>query len=252
MMKRIILLLLVLLVFIIAAACSDENASYKSIESANSTSSAIDLDSEASVRDNNPKGNRQSVIADSDISSFIPEGWHILNGYGESKVEGDLNKDGISDVAVALEGTSTSEEAALRMLIILLTNKDKSYSISIKAEKAILRTDEGGVMGDPFMGLEIDRGSLLINHCGGSAWRWSNAYRFRFQDDGWYLIGATKDWFHAVSSAGRLYEDINLLTGEYIRIETDDNGVEKKAMSNKGKKELVNLIDFDINGERQF
>ncbi|HYF81528.1 MAG TPA: hypothetical protein VEB00_00665 [Clostridia bacterium] len=251
-MKRIILLLFGLLVFIVAVACSDENAPYISIKPANSTSTTIELDSEASVEDNNSKGNEQSGIVDSDISSFIPEGWHILNGYGESKVEGDLNKDGISDVAVVVEGISTSEEAAPRMLIIALGNEDKSYSLSIKAEKTILRADEGGVMGDPFMGLEIDRGSLLINHYGGSAWRWSNTYRFRFQDDGWYLIGATKDWFHAVSSAGRLYEDFNLLTGDYIRIETDENGVEKEVKSNRGKKELVNLIDFDTNGERQF
>lgn len=186
-------------------------------------------------------------------NSLIPKGWHLAEAYGDSKVEGDLNADGIADLAFVIEENKIGESAPQRLLLIAIGNKDdESYTLKVTADNAILRADEGGVMGDPFMGLSIDRGSLLISHYGGSSWRWDNTYRFRYQNDGWYLIGATEDWFHTVSSADRKYEDINLITGDYIKIETDENGKEKKTEGNRGKKELVNLLDFDVNGERQF
>lgn len=186
------------------------------------------------------------------LNSLIPKGWHLVEAYGESKIEGDLNADGIADLALVIEENNTDQSAPQRLLLIAIGKEDNSYSLAVTADKAILRADEGGIMGDPFVGLSIDRGSLLISHQGGSAWRWSNTYRFRYQNDGWYLIGATEDWFHTQSSAGREYEDINLITGDYIKIETDENGKEIKTQGNREKKELVNLLDFNISGQRQF
>ncbi|WP_425446159.1 hypothetical protein [Dethiothermospora halolimnae] len=187
-----------------------------------------------------------------DISGFIPKGWHLLDTSGDSKVEGDLNGDEITDIAFVIEGDKEEELGAPRTLMIITGNPDGTYTLAAKGEKVILRKYGGGIMGDPFMGLSINRGSLLVGHYGGSAWRWGKSYRFRYEGDGWYLIGATEDWFHAVSNRGKKYEDINLLTGDYKMIETDDNGVEKHTEGNRGKKKLVNLVDFDTNGDRQF
>ncbi|WP_171647940.1 hypothetical protein [Paenibacillus phytorum] len=65
--------------------------------------------------------------------------------------------------------------------------------ISIITDKVVLKADEGGVWGDPFESLTIDRGSVVVSEYGGSK---ENA------DE----------------------DDYNLLTGEYITRRTDDQG----------------------------
>lgn len=251
-MKKKILFLLTVLLLICLVACNNVQKSEVIKKSDNIPDTNTKVDNTNFTETIELQNINEFIQYTVDLSTFVPEGWHLLDSIEESTVIGDLNKDEIQDIAFVIERTATESEAPPRMLIIIKGNKDNSYSLLVKVEKAILRADEGGIMGDPFMGLGIDRGSLLISHYGGSAWRWGNTYRFRYQEDGFYLIGATEDWFHAVSGAGRIYEDINLLTGDYIRIETDDNGVEKKIKSNRGRKKLVNLVDFDTNGERQF
>ncbi len=176
----------------------------------------------------------------SEISELIPNGWHILE-----KVEGDLNEDNINDIAVVIEGTSeVEEEAPNRELLIAFGNKDGTYILSTKAESAILRADEGGVWGDPFEGISIDRESILISFYGGSNWRWYGKYRFRYQDNDWYLIGATVGSFHTSTNEYTNEMDYNLLTGEYIEKKADENGVIKTTKGNRGKRDLLKLEDF--------
>ncbi len=93
----------------------------------------------------------------------------------------------------------------------------------------------------------IHNGSLLINHYGGSSWRWSSVHRFQFRKSDWYLIGVTTDWFKTMSDAGREYLDINLITGDFIEIVTDELGVETKTTGKKERSDLITLIDFNIN-----
>jgi hypothetical protein len=77
-------------------------------------------------------------------------------------------------------------------MVIALGNKDNTYTISIRADKAVLKLDEGGALGDPFESIAIDRGSVLLGFYGGSNWRWYYSYRFRLQDNDWFLIAATQ------------------------------------------------------------
>ena len=135
------------------------------------------------------------------IESFIPEGWRLI-----AKAEGDLNKDNLIDIAAVIEQevqNLSPEEAAARILLIALQKDNEVYELSIQSDKAILRADEGGIFGDPFYeGLSVDRGSLLISFYGGSNWRWGRVYRFRYQDNGWYLIGATLSNYWTVNEEG--------------------------------------------------
>lgn len=185
-----------------------------------------------------------------DIDSLIPCGWSILEDFnGELvKAEGDLNKDGITDIAVVIENTEEDEEAPPRALLIAFGNNDGTFSLSIISDKVILKRDEGGVWGDPFESLSIDRGSVLVSDYGGSNWRWYNKYRFRFQDDDWYLIGATTGSYYSAETTRDHAdeEDINLLTGDYILRTTDENGKVKIIKGNRGKKKLIKLSDFNI------
>lgn len=185
-----------------------------------------------------------------DLISIIPNGWKILEKDKDDpiKAEGDLNKDGIIDFAAIIEKTTNTEEAPPRELIIAFGNKDNTYSLSINAEKVILRADEGGIWGDPFDSLSIDRGSVVVSDYGGSNWRWYNKYRFRFQNNDWYLIGATMgSYFTGTTTRENAdEEDYNLLTGDYIVRKTDDNGNIVTTKGNRGIKNLVKLKEFNI------
>lgn len=180
------------------------------------------------------------------VQSFIPEGWQLALTYQDAVLIGDLNNDGLDDLTVIMDKEITLGEKEERNLMILVGQDDGTYRLALKAEMAVRAKDEGGTFGDPFMGLSIDRGSLIIQHYGGSSWRWGDSCRFRYQDGGWYLIGITLDSFSAINTANREYEDINLLTGDYIKITTDDEGVEKEVKGNRGVKPLVNLVDYDV------
>lgn len=81
-----------------------------------------------------------------DIITLIPSGWRVLIQDDEPvTTEGDLNKDGVTDVAMIIEQLQpNTEEAPERSLLIAFGTND-SYLLSIIADKVILKSDEGGV-----------------------------------------------------------------------------------------------------------
>ncbi len=205
---------------------------------------------------NEPLSNNNETSKNSkeDISSLIPDGWHILErveGKPE-KAESDLNNDGINDIAIVIEETNKSIEVApKRALMVAFGNNDNTYTLSVIAENAILKADEGGAWGDPLEGISIDRGSLMISFYGGSNWRWYRTYRFRFQDNDWHLIGATLGSYFTgnTTEENADEEDYNLLTGDYIKKKADEKGNIQTTEGNRGKKELLKLKDFVANSE---
>jgi len=182
-----------------------------------------------------------------DIHSLVPSGWKIMTKDDDPVIaEGDLNKDGIPDVATVIEQKeSTSDEEPSRALLIAFGTRNDSYTLSIIADNVILKADEGGVWGDPFESLSIDRGSVVVSDHGGSNWRWYNKYRFRFQEDDWYLIGATMGSYYTLTSEA-FEEDYNLLTGDYNITNTDEDGKTLTESGNRGNRELIRLEIFNI------
>ncbi|WP_019908823.1 hypothetical protein [Paenibacillus sp. HW567] len=195
-------------------------------------------------------GTDKEALEVGNINSIIPAGWHILELIkGEPVIaEGDLNKDSIPDIATVIEKNVVDQTASPRSLLIAFGGKNDTYSISIIADNVILKADEGGVWGDPFDSLIIDRGSVLVSDYGGSNWRWYNKYRFRYQDNDWFLIGATMgSYFTGTTTIDKSDEDdINLLTGEFIQRRTDEKGNTTTKKGNRGKKELIRLQEFEL------
>lgn len=104
------------------------------------------------------------------INALIPAAWHILEPVlGEKAIaKGDLNKDGISDLAAVIEKDMVTDEASPRSLLIAFGDKNNSYTLSIIAKNVILRSDEGGIWGDPFDSLTINRGLSWLAIMGGA------------------------------------------------------------------------------------
>jgi hypothetical protein len=177
------------------------------------------------------------------LESFIPDGWKVLK-----KAEGDLNKDNLPDIAVVIQvekkaGDSSSEMP--RILFILFKEKNGTYKLNIQNGKAIFGEEDGGVFGDPFSEIKIDRGSILIQFYGGSSDRWGYSFRFRYQNNGWFLIGATLSSGN-INTGEEIIKDFNLLTGKMETAETKADGKKSKKMTDRGTKLLLNLKDFDI------
>ena len=195
-----------------------------------------------------------------DFRSFIPNDYDTLD---DGVARGDLNKDGIEDIVIVVgskweQDENWSEKAsdsnvAPRLLIILF-GTDSGYVQIAKNDKAILCKDCGGIFGDPFAGIEINKNVLSINHYGGSNWRWGYTHKFRFQDKDFFLIGQTKYSFLAVENceklndfAGTKYEDINFITGQYEKKEISEDC--KLLENKKGKRkieQLISLSNFEI------
>jgi hypothetical protein len=158
------------------------------------------------------------------LREFVPAGWRVL-----AEARGDLSKDGTDDIAAVIETVEPVEHVPgcdtwrdqssreARMFVVLLADGG-GFRLEAENRTIVLRADEGGVFGDPFLSLEILRGTVVLRHYGGSAWRWASTYRFRRQDGGWFLIGYTDDAHHTLSRYERQY-DFNPLTGK-VKITT--------------------------------
>jgi hypothetical protein len=185
-----------------------------------------------------------------DMAGFVPAGWTLIKN-----ADGDLNKDGLSDVAGVLERKTEIPDPAgdgpPRILFVAFQKPGGGYRLSVQANRAILRSGEGGAFGDPFELVKVERGSLHVSFYGGSSERWSYTYQFRFQNGAWFLIGVTTQTSRTDGSDEGTYEDFNLLTGRMRTVTTDAKGKNHEKMINRGKRKLVNLVNFEAAADAQ-
>jgi hypothetical protein len=169
-----------------------------------------------------------------------PESFTIL-----AEIEGDLDKDGISEKVIVYD-TNIAAEIGTERHIYIYKKKYDSWEVWDKSTGAILLELQGGMMGDPFKGISIDKNCIVINHFGGSRQKWSYMHRFKFQNGEFQLIGATT----SVSSPCDYFSDFeyNLSNGKInYKKETEDCENENTAIT---KEELVIKVETvpTING----
>lgn len=128
-------------------------------------------------------------------------------------VLGDLDRDGQKELVVAYDTKKEDEpdESVQRELRVYKMQNGK-WTVWEKSRQALYGSRDGGMMGDPFGGIEIKNGILLITQHGGSSWKWGHTDKYRYQDGEFYLVGYT-------SIAGKLCAywkevDFNLSTGK--------------------------------------
>jgi hypothetical protein len=114
-----------------------------------------------------------------------PDGYEIL---GEA--EGDLNKDGSLE-KVIVYNTKRDGEMGSEREVRVYKIENNQWTVWEKSTTAVLSSESGGMMGDPFESVAIERGCVVLNHYGGSRWRWNYTHRYRFQNNKFQLIGAT-------------------------------------------------------------
>jgi hypothetical protein len=171
----------------------------------------------AAAQDPEIKRPALSVPESADLAaSLVPKGWRIE---AETLNQADLNGDGRPDAAFVISNggsDATGADASLvvkHVLVLALRGSDGRLHRSLVNDAAVLDGDEGGVMGDPFQSLSVERGAIVIGHYGGSRDRWSFTHRYRFQNEKWTLIGLTIGNTDTLNLEHFDNQDINLSTG---------------------------------------
>lgn len=145
----------------------------------------------------------------------VPSGYTLL-----AKATGDLTRDGQADLVLVWD-TGVEGELGTTREVRIYRKEQQQWRLWHKSQGAVLSSQHGGMMGDPFVGIEIKNQALVIDHFGGSRHKWSYTHRYRWQQNDWYLIGATIG-FGAACDKQSLY-DYNLSTGAMkVRITEDD------------------------------
>ena len=162
---------------------------------------------------------------------ITPTSFEILE-----EIEGDLDNDGISEKVILYDTGKEIDLGTERQICIYKKNKD-TWELWKKSVSAILGSEQGGMMGDPFDGISIERNCIVIKHFGGSRQKWNYTHRYRYQNEDFQLIGAKVfsgapcDYFETF--------DYNLSNGKIMyekEVEDCDKGsseIEKKELIRK-------------------
>ena len=150
---------------------------------------------------------------DNQITSFsevikIPKGYKKL-----AEVNGDLDRDSINEKIFVFDTGEEGDLGTKREVRIYIKGQ-KEWKLWHKAKNAVLSSQSGGIMGDPFQDLRIERGCIVLDHLGGSRQKWNYTHRYRYNRGDWTLIGLTA----VVSDPCNQVEtfDYNLSSGKVI------------------------------------
>ena len=134
--------------------------------------------------------------------------------------KGDLDKDGVDEMVIVYD-TPRETDFGTEREIHIFKQEANSWKLWHKAVGAIMPSEHGGMMGDPFEGIDIENNTIITRHFGGSRSKWKYVHRFRFQGGKWELIGATIETFD--SCALDTSFDYNLSTGKAFYLVKSEN-----------------------------
>ncbi|RYD77319.1 MAG: hypothetical protein EOP55_09555 [Sphingobacteriales bacterium] len=141
------------------------------------------------------------------IAQLTPNNWSVIE-----TANGDLNNDGNEDLAVIFESNKVIDETRTygdnnseiiketqKPRILAIYFRDKSteiYRLSTQNNDFILRSQEGGKLGDPLNQIGIKDQQLYLRFQGGAEWRWEMGYTFKFENKDWFLTSAINLYFN--------------------------------------------------------
>lgn len=132
------------------------------------------------------KPSQQDSIKQSLLNDSIP----VPKGYEKIfEVTGNLDSSGADEKVVVYNTDRMVEMGRLRQMRIYKLNNN-SWELWHSSIGAVLPSEHGGVLGDPFQEINIKNGSILVSHLGGGREKWSYRHQYRFQKNKWKLIGA--------------------------------------------------------------
>jgi hypothetical protein len=143
---------------------------------------------------------------------FVLPGYDMLD-----YITGDLNNDKKQDAILLLKQNmeDTSYDELKRPMIILLRQADRKLQQVKRNDDVIMCRQCGGAFGDPYEGIEIKNAGFNIRFYGGSSWRWSFDYSFRYDSlkTNWYLVKEKQVNYHS-TDMDKTWKEITLPAAE--------------------------------------
>lgn len=121
---------------------------------------------------------------------------------------GDLNGDGRVDALVVLDSSRRRSDDpgghSPRTILLLIRGADGRLQKAARNDKIVPCAECGGVLGDPFGHVRIDRNGFTIVTEGGSRQRWSNQYEFQYvaRLGDWHLRKVERDAYDTITEVG--------------------------------------------------
>lgn len=118
-----------------------------------------------------------SIKGQNAIQAWIPAGYSILDS---STV--DLNLDHLKDCILVLKDSSIEAqfEEHIRPMLLLLGDAQGNFKLWMQNDSVVLCAACGGVMGDPYMGMDVSEGHISLEFYGGAVERWSRTVVFEY------------------------------------------------------------------------
>lgn len=130
-----------------------------------------------------------------------------------TEINGDLDLDGIDEKVIVYETHENTPLGNVREIQIL-KNTSGVWSLWKNSKSAVLKSEEGGLMGDPFHRIEIEKGILKIHFSGGSSSKWSYTDSYRFQNNQFELVEFTHVYLKLCEYSE--LTDFDLTTGKLV------------------------------------
>lgn len=166
------------------------------------------------------------------LRDFVPQGWVV-----ESQVSGDLNGDGVADIAAVLVEGKSSADDRQRGLIVLQAIAGKGYSVLGSNGKMLQCQGCGGVKDG--VNVNVKNGVLIVSQFSGSREYSVSTWRFRLDaaSQRLQLIGLDEEEADGMVGKGSTVST-NLLTGQQISesYQYDEKRDRKVILSSKKSK----------------
>lgn len=159
------------------------------------------------------------------------------------EIKADLDHDTIEEKLLVTELSEEGEYGKIRQFDIYKL-ENQNWKKICTSKTAILGSEGGGMMGDPFFDKEISvkNGIIIIKHNGGSSWKWDTTHKYRFQNNRFELIGYSTSYgklceywseFDYNLSNGKIhykkeYESCDEKSGDQIISKTEEESFRKK------------------------
>lgn len=149
-----------------------------------------------------------NIKTSKNLQDFTPKHWKI-----KEIAKGNLDQTPDEEAAIVYQTPMENEYGFVQSLAIY-KKRGNQWNLWNQTHSPIMDTGSGGMMGNPFSGIEITNKTIVIHHFGGSRQKWNFTHRYRFQKGDWYLIGASYsggapcDYFEGL--------DYNLSTGQVV------------------------------------
>lgn len=142
---------------------------------------------------------------------------------------GDLDNDGQPEKVSVFDNGTDAGMGTEREIHIYKKNEN-TWKLWHKSIGAVMPSSAGGMMGDPFESIQIKNRALVIKHFGGSRDKWEYTHRYRWQDNDWYLIGATIHLVTPCEDSEKFDYNLSTQKATYVKALETCNGKIKKLL----------------------